>query len=268
MFQNRALPSFKLPTAGAPDRSVSLEASSSQHASAPAARRIRQLAPLALGVGLLLAGSMAGALTATAAPVAQADDGMIHLSLVPGASEARYRIMIKRIGAPLSEEICGTRAVGGEIVLNPDGGVVAEKSKIVVDQRTIQCEQPSRTASVQNTMQTSQYPTAEFVVRDAPGLSQPLAPGPASFAFNGDLTVHGVTQPASWTTNGTFADGQFTGLSSTPMKMTTYGMKPPHIPLVLDVQDDLTIEVNLVTAVIQPSAAPAAPADTPADPAS
>jgi polyisoprenoid-binding protein YceI len=228
------------------------------------------LASVVLAVGGVAGSS--GAWLAEAAPLrttaAQAGDGLTHLTLVPNGSEARYRIHVKRLGQ-LTEEICRTRAVTGDIVLDSSGAVVGDQSRIVLDQRTLQCDQPSRTSSVQNTLQTAQYPTADFVVRQAPGLPQPLpTSGDSTFAFVGDLTVHGVTRPASWQTAGSFTDQQFTGQASTPLKMSEYGMTPPRVPFVLSVEDDLTIEVSLLTTVGQGAPAAAAPAPAPGpDPA-
>src|SRR4051794_38891154 len=104
------------------------------------------------------------------ASAAESPDGLIHMALKPGESEGRYLLTVKlAIGAPKTSA-CVTKDLTGEIVLTPDGAVVPELSKIVLDQRTLKCESPLPDSRVQELLQTAQNPLAEFSVTGTPGL--------------------------------------------------------------------------------------------------
>ena len=208
-----------------------------------------------ISAGLLVTGleiRPAAAAPAAAAPAAAASaaDGLTHLSLIPNGSEARYRVGLRMMGQPPSESICSTRAVTGEIVLGPDGAVVAEASRIVVDQRSLRCNAPLRDSNAQSMLETDRYPTAEFVVREAPGLPFPLpSEGQASFTLVGDQTQHGVTNPGTYQVTATFGAGEVAGLGTTQVRMTDFGMTPPRIGPLMSVDDRQTVELDFRAAV-------------------
>jgi polyisoprenoid-binding protein YceI len=106
-----------------------------------------------------------------------------------------------------------------------------------------------------STLQTQQYPSAEFVVTAAPGLPIPLpTSGSATFELVGDLTVHGVTRSATWQTTATFAEREVTGTASTTVLITDFGMEPPRAGPVLSIEDAVRLELD-VRATVAPSIA-------------
>ncbi|MCC6179317.1 MAG: YceI family protein [Chloroflexi bacterium] len=180
----------------------------------------------------------------TAAPSTVATDDLIRLQLVPGASEARYRMTVKTLGQPPKVATCSTRSVTGEFVLRPDGTVVSEQSRISVDQRTLQCEPPLRTNMAQQLLETQTYPTADFVLREAPGLTVPFPVGDLNLPLIGDQSVHGISQPAEYATAATFDGDQMRGQSSAQFLMTSFNLKPPHIGPLLSVDDAMSVEFD------------------------
>jgi polyisoprenoid-binding protein YceI len=143
-----------------------------------------------------------------------------------------------------------TRDVGGSLVFDPDGNLLSDQSRIIVDLRNLKSDESRRDNFIQrNTLQTSTYPTAEFVPTAAPGLTWPLpTSGSAQFQLTGPLTVHGVTQDALWQVNATFSETEIAGTSSTRVKLTDFGMAPPKAGPVLSVEDELTLEIDFRTA--------------------
>jgi polyisoprenoid-binding protein YceI len=239
-----------------------------QHA---ARTRSRAVLSAAIAASLLLpfAGSSAtiasaSAPLATAAAVrAESADGLLHIGLIPGESEARYIMTITTLGQPPKQAACATRAVTGEIVLNPDGSVVSELSKIVVDQRTLKCAAPLRDQQAQNLLQTAQHPLATFMITSTPGIGLPLPEGDAAFQLVGEQTVRGVTQPATYETTATFKPDMMTGKSRTTLPMSSFGIKPPSIGPLLQVSDEMIAEVDIKAMIGTPTAA-AIPATDPA----
>lgn len=203
--------------------------------------------------------------TSLAARAAASPDGLIHMALTPGASQARYIMTVKTLGQAPKQAACTTNAVSGEIVLAPDGSVVADQSKISLDQRTLKCEAPLRDNMAQQLLQTAQHPMAEFQVTGAPGLGVPLPTGDATFQLAGDQSVKGVSQPTVYDTSANLTADAMTGLARTTLKMTSFGITPPHIGPLIEVSDDMVAEVNLKATLGGPAdGAAAAPAAAPA----
>ena len=116
---------------------------------------------------------------------------------------------------------------------------------ITVDLSKLQSDESRRDNWIKNdTIQTSRFPMATFVPREAQGLPTPLpSSGQATFQLLGDLTVHGVTKPVTWQVTAQFADGAVTGNATTNVKITDFGMTPPKVGPVLGIEDALTLEL-------------------------
>jgi len=245
----------------------------------------RAVLATAIAASLLLPFSGGAPTVASAAPPrladsvvrpAQAPDGLTRFSLIPGESEARYIMTIQTLGQPPKQAACATRSVTGEIVMAPDGAIVSEFSKIVVDQRTLKCAAPLRDAQAQTLLQTKDHPLAEFSMNSAPGLGMPLPAGETAFQLVGDQRVRGQVRPAAYDTLATVTPEGMVGTARSTLKMTNFGITPPSIGPLLQVSDDMIAEVDLKTAlatamagapVIAPDAAPGtepAAADPPA----
>jgi polyisoprenoid-binding protein YceI len=143
-----------------------------------------------------------------------------------------------------------TSGVSGTIALTADGQLDASASKITVDLSSLKSDESMRDAFVQrNTLQTSQYPTAVFEPTQVSGLSSPLpTSGSATFQLTGNLTVHGVTKPASWTVSAQFDGQQVIGKATAPFTITEFGMSIPKAGPVLSVQDAGTLELDFSAA--------------------
>ena len=240
----------------------------------PRAGRARAILAAAVAASLLLPFSGGAASAASAAPMspsaglvraAESPDGLIHLSLIPGESEARYVMTVSTLGQPKTAA-CSTRAVTGEIVLTPEGTVVAELSRISVDQRTLKCRAPLRDSMAQQLLQTAQHPMAEFLVKSAPGLGAPLPAGDAAFQLEGDQIVRGLTRPTVYESSASFTPDAMVGQARTTFKMTTFGITPPSIGPLIQVSDDMMAEVDIKATIGAPAAGTAMPAAVP-DPA-
>jgi hypothetical protein len=171
-------------------------------------------------------------------------DGLIRLHLVPGDNELRYIMSVRTLGQPARQAACSTRDVTGDLVLTPDGAVVADQSKFVADMRTLHCAPPLRDGNAQVLLETQKYPTAELMFEQTPGLTVPLPVGDATFQLVGQQSVHGVTRHAEYATTATFGAGDVTGHATTDEKLTNFNIKPPQIGPLLQVEDALTIQFD------------------------
>jgi polyisoprenoid-binding protein YceI len=150
-------------------------------------------------------------------------------------------------GASLPNEAVGsTPDVSGTVVLDGTGNVNPDQSRIVVGLRALRSDQSIRDRYIQdNTLETQQFPVAEFVPSEARGAptAVPTA-GEASFQLMGNLTVHGVTRPAVWDVTATFAGSEMAGRATTQVKITDFGMAKPRVARVLSLEDELMLELE------------------------
>ena len=174
--------------------------------------------------------------------------GATRLTLAADSSEARYRIKEQLVGRSLPNDAVGsTKAVTGTIVLGPNGAVMRDQSKITIDLSTLKSDESRRDNFLQRSvLQTTSYPTAEFVPTEVRGLPNPLpTSGTATFELAGDLTVKGVTRPTVWQTAATFAPTEVTGTATTSLKLTDFGIEPPRVGPVLSIEDELRLELDV-----------------------
>jgi polyisoprenoid-binding protein YceI len=179
-----------------------------------------------------------------------------RIDLVAGGSEARYRAQEVLSGRGFNEAVGRASSVTGAIMLDASGAVLPDQSRISVDLTTLQSDSPMRDRYIQRTtLQTEQFPSADFVVTAAPGLPIPLpTSGSATFELVGDLTVHGITRSATWQTTATFAEREVSGTASTTVLITDFGMEPPRAGPVLSIEDAVRLELD-VRATVAPSIA-------------
>jgi polyisoprenoid-binding protein YceI len=178
-------------------------------------------------------------------------EGATTLVLDPSASHASYHAQEQLVGRNLPSEAVGTSSnVSGSIVLNPDGSLNADQSRIQVDLSKLTSDESRRDNFIKgNTLQTNQFPTATFAPNDVEGLPSPLpTSGTATFNLTGDLTVHGVTRPVTWQVSAQFDSANVSGDATTNVNISDFGMTPPKAGPVLSIQDGLKLELSFSAA--------------------
>jgi polyisoprenoid-binding protein YceI len=186
------------------------------------------------------------------APARSPAESSVRLKLVPGENEARFRAREQLAGRSLPNDAVGnTRDVSGTIVLGPNGAIRSEQSKVLVDLRTLKSDQGRRDNFIKNnTLQTSQFPTAEFVPMETRELASPLpSTGERTFQLVGNLTVHGTTRPARWDVSAHFADQQVAGSAVTTVRLEDFGMSRPTVGPVLSIEETLRLELDFRAAL-------------------
>src|SRR5690242_5614978 len=189
--------------------------------------------------------------SATAAPAVSNAAAGTTLVIDSSASHASYHAHEQLAGRNLPSEAVGTSSgVSGSIVLKPDGSADQAQSQINVDLSALASDESRRDNFIKgNTLQTNQFPMATFTPRDVQGLPNPLPEsGSATFQLVGDLTVHGVTKPATWQVTAQFAPTTVSGNATTDVNISDFGMTPPKAGPVLSIQDGLTLELAFTAA--------------------
>lgn len=210
--------------------------------------------PVWLGIvrARTLVAALALALGAAAAPAAaQSADGAekasdaLRFTVAPEGNEARYRVreQLARVSFP-SDAVGTTSGIEGGITIRPDGTVVREESRFLIDLASLRTDSDRRDNYVRRrTLDTATYPTAEFVPTELRGLSFPLpSSGEASFQVVGELTIRGVTRPATWDVTARFAEGEVAGLAKTQFTFEAFQLQKPRVASVLSVEDEIRLE--------------------------
>jgi len=170
----------------------------------------------------------------------------VRFVLTPGQSKVNYRghEQLRALTIP-SEAVGSTQDVTGSLVLDERGTIRQADSRLTADLRSLVSDQPIRDNFIQReTILTSQFPTADFQPKELRGLPSPIALGSdVPIELLGDLTVHGTTRPVTWSGSARLDGDTLTGMMSTHVTITEFGMDLPRVFLVLSLEDALTLEI-------------------------
>jgi len=167
--------------------------------------------------------------------------------VAPAGNEARYRVREQLAGFDLPNDAVGvTHDITGRLVVESDGKVVKDSSRIVVRLTNLKSDKSRRDGFLQRrTLETEKYPQVELVPTTFDGLAAPIAAGATkTFSLVGDLTVHGVTRPTMWQVTAR-ADGKdVVGTATTAFTFKDVGLEQPRVPVVLSVADTIKLEYD------------------------
>ena len=94
------------------------------------------------------------------------------------------------------------------------------------------------------------FPTAEFVIKELPGLAWPIpTEGEASFQIVGDMTLHGVTRPITWEVTAQFSEDSFSGIAKTSFTFDDFEIDVPKVRLVLSVEERMRFELDFQASI-------------------
>jgi polyisoprenoid-binding protein YceI len=171
----------------------------------------------------------------------------IRFVVAPSGNEARYRVREQLMGANLPNDAVGvTNGITGTVLAYPDGRIVRDSSRIVVDVRLLKSDKSRRDGFLQRrTLETEKYPTVELVPTEIRGFDGKLpASGPVTFQLVGDLTVHGVTRPTVWNVTARADGNDVAGTATTAFKFKDVSLDQPRVPVVLSVADTIKLEYD------------------------
>jgi polyisoprenoid-binding protein YceI len=161
-------------------------------------------------------------------------------------STARYRAQEELSGIGANEAVGETQAIIGTLLFDANYQPVAG-SRIDVDLRTLKSDETRRDNFLyDNVLETGEFPLATFVVTGVEGLEGGLPDGQeVSFSLVGDLTLHGVTNAATWDVTVTRNGESLTGSASTTFVLEDYDMEKPIIGPVVSIDDEIVLEIDV-----------------------
>lgn len=167
--------------------------------------------------------------------------------VAPTGNEARYRVREQLAGIDLPNDAIGvTRDIAGRLVVDADGKIVRDSSRIVVKLSSLKSDKSRRDGFLQrNTLETAKYPEAVLVPLTFEGLASPIPPGASrTFSLVAALTVHGATRPTTWHVTARAEGKDVVGTATTAFTFKDFGLEQPRVPIVLSVADTIKLEYD------------------------
>ncbi|MYA61748.1 MAG: YceI family protein [Dehalococcoidia bacterium] len=196
----------------------------------------------------------APALAAQAVQAPQESPGGVRVSVLEG-SVARYSVteQLARLSSPI-DAVGETGDVQGAIVFDADGNVDPDQSVIAVAVGGLTSDEDRRDRYVRNnTLSTSEFPSAELVVTGVEGLDWPFPDsGETTFRLSGDMTIREVTGPVTWDVEAQSTSGAVTGQARTVITFDQFDLSKPSLAFIVSVEDEIRLELDII-ATIEPA---------------
>ncbi|HEY9481090.1 MAG TPA: YceI family protein [Candidatus Paceibacterota bacterium] len=137
-----------------------------------------------------------------------------------------------------------TTQIAGEISVDDSGIKFGE---LRLDAKTLHTDNSNRNGAMQRLILRTGTEGNEFVLfNPSQGFAGPVALGtPVSFDLSGDLTISGVTKPTTFHVTMTVTDEKVTGMATTTIKRSDFGLTIPNIPFVASVDESFPVSVTI-----------------------
>jgi len=197
-----------------------------------------------------------GAATATPAPSATAATTTATTGTwtVSNTSKATVRVREQLVGVNLpSDAVLVATGATGTFALKDDG-TFSSDAKITFDMTTLASDNRDRDNFIKgDTLQTRQFPKAEFVPTKTTGLTLPMpASGEFTFKLTGQMTIKGKTKEVTFDVQARRAGNELTATATAApaWKFADFGMTAPSVPFrVVSIVDEIRVVVDLVATV-------------------
>jgi polyisoprenoid-binding protein YceI len=223
----------------------------------------RIVAPFATLSFLFAACGGAAAPSATAQPTASATTAAATATTTPSTttttgtwtvsstSKATVSVREQLVGVNLpSDAVLVATGATGTFALQDDG-TFSSDAKISFDLTTLASDNRNRDDFIKgDTLQTRQFPKAEFVPTTTTGLALPMpASGEFTFKLTGQMTIKGKTKEVTFDVQAKRTGNELTATATAAptWKFADFGMTAPSVPFrVVSIVDDLRVVVDLV----------------------
>ena len=152
------------------------------------------------------------------------------------------------IAAGLADVVGSTQEIEGRLTLNLDDlSAPLGENTFTVKMNTFTTDQNDRDNWIrENGPRFNDYPVATFTATSIEGAPAAYNEGEeVSFKLSGDLTIREITQPAAFDVTASLRGDTLTGVATTRLKMSDFGIEPPNFANTLTVADEFGIEVQI-----------------------
>jgi len=154
-----------------------------------------------------------------------------------------FRVAEELASIGASEAVGRTPEVSGSIEIE---GTTLVSARIEADFTAIVSNDDRRDDRIQGALQTSQFPTATFVLTEPVDFGAIPGPGGSvSVTAVGELTVHGITNTIDMPLQARLIDDVIVVVGDTEIVFADYDVEAPTAVIVLSVEDRGTVELQL-----------------------
>jgi polyisoprenoid-binding protein YceI len=196
--------------------------------------------------------------TPTPTPVINAAGagGLRTFVIVPSESKAMYLVDEEFFSGALakygiaagdSDVVGTTQAFEGQIQLNLDDlSSALGDNHFTVQMNTLTTDRELRDGWIrENGPRFNDYPLATFRATAIEGAPGSYSEGEeVSFRLSGDLTIRQITKPVTFDVTASLTGDTLTGVATTRLLMSDFGIEPPNFANTLTVADEFGIEVH------------------------
>lgn len=175
--------------------------------------------------------------------------GVRRYAIIPEQSEAAYFADEKLANLPLSSTAKGTtKAIEGHFYLGANGLDTSQESKFTVDLTTLRSDQSRRDNQVQQRgLETAKYPKATFVATKLEGYPTEFPAGQeVEMKLTGTLDLHGVKKEVTWDVKMKKEGEALSALATVNFLNADFNIPVLNIAGMVSVEDDVTLQVQVV----------------------
>ncbi|MBA2682420.1 MAG: YceI family protein [Ktedonobacteraceae bacterium] len=191
----------------------------------------------------------------TAAGVATAANGASTSStgpktfqIMPAQTTASYSVDENLIfqNKPHNDAVGTTHSVQGNFRIQTGASPLVDAMNVKVDLSTLQTDSQMRDNYVRkHALETDMYPDATFISVSTQGLPTSYNDGESvHFQLTGNLTMHGKTNKEVFDVQGKVVDKTVTGMATSTIYMTDFGIQPPNLANVAISQNKVLVTIN------------------------
>jgi polyisoprenoid-binding protein YceI len=171
---------------------------------------------------------------------------------VTSGSQAGYRVREQLASLPAPSDAVGrTSAVTGTVTLAQSAsGYSVTAASVTVDVSKLTSDQARRDQRIHSQgLESDRYPTATFLLTTPIALPATAASGhTTNISATGALTLHGVTKTVTIPIAARLTGSKIELVGSVTFPFSQFGMTPPSIGGFVSVQDNATMEFQLLLA--------------------
>ena len=167
-------------------------------------------------------------------------------------SVARYIVKEQLARWISAKDVSGeTEQVTGQIIVSPEGKLIAKGSQFVVNVKSLKSDEAKRDNYIrENALESNKFPEAVFEISSMKGWQGPLpTSGSINVSLTGNMTIHGVTKEITWDLAADVEQDIVNGIAKTEIDFNLFNIKKPRLPFILTLEDTLRLELEFVAKV-------------------
>ena len=176
-------------------------------------------------------------------------DSVLTFAVNSELSEAAYFVNeeLATLGVPSTAKGT-TNQVSGTLYVTQDGSLAADAaSEFTVDLTGLTSDEAKRDDRVQETLETSQYPTATFTATGVTGYDASLSEGEEQvLQLTGTLDLHGVQKEVTWEVKAYRQGDAISAVATVTVALADFDMTAPTFAQIVSIDDKATLQVQLI----------------------